>query len=280
MSEFSSKVIGLGYKGAEIVDRITFNRIRGVECVKFWLENPCEQLLFIVFAVNDNTAISEISRIVLKSSNLGQDSADYLGVFLLPFIPPRYKIKDSLQQKIQELEAKSVLGIIYLADKKMLRNKRLNFIDVANDDCKALTGIIQLISALLYRTTTALKSIDLEGVLAVLSKQGEIKFYSGKKSSGKHRARQAACNAICAFDDDIYSVGEATSWLICVNIDNSFRLADYHQIQGVLQNVLYKHDAFFVPFSRDKCDEIVVFDYVHDRNLEDEIYITMIASGL
>ncbi|MDR1316213.1 MAG: cell division protein FtsZ [Spirochaetales bacterium] len=131
---------------------------------------------------------------------------------------------------------------------------------VANDVlCQGVQGISDII------TRTGDISIDFADVKTVMREQGDALMGIGV-GHGENRACDAASNAITNQLLEFASIEGAKGLLVNVVGGNDFSLNDYQEIM----NIITKHTSE---------DATIISGYFMDESLDDEIRVTVIATG-
>ena len=137
----------------------------------------------------------------------------------------------------------------------------LNAFAAAND---VLFGAVEGISDLIV--SQGLMNVDFADVQTVMGIKGTAMMGTGR-ASGENRARRAAEAAIdCPLLDDI-DMRDARGVLLNVTAGESFVLDEFHEISGMIDEIA-SDSATFIP------------GLVIDKAMEDEVKVTIVATGL
>lgn len=187
-----------------------------------------------------------------------------VGVVTKPFFFEGRKRRKQAAAGILSLE-ESVDSLITIPNQKLLAiaGDQMSMLDAFHQADEVLLNAVQGITDLI--NVTGLVNVDFADVRTIMSGTGRALMGTGR-ASGKHRAKEAAEQAILSPLLDEISIDGATGILINVTGGPNLTL---HEVNEACMLVEEASDE----------DANIIFGSVVDSNLEEDVRITVIATG-
>ncbi len=187
-----------------------------------------------------------------------------VAVVTKPFFFEKKKRMQMAEQGIEELRKWVDSLIIVPNDKVLTQFKGVSMTKAFSAANEVLHGAVQGIAELI--TSPGLINVDFADVRTVMAEQGRAMMGSGR-AKGEDRAREAANIAVASPLLEDVDLSGARGVLVNVTANEDMTIDEYAEVMEVVN--AFAHD-----------DATVVVGTAIDNTLEDELRVTVVATGL